>query len=314
LVRGFDGSALYYAIQVDDITDLVNAERSLRESEQRFRTILEIAEEGIVAVDAGQVVRFANRRMAELLGVEVADLLDRPVAELLHHVDLATVDRSGWDAGRALRFESRVRRTDGVQRWVQVATSPNSWPIDGAMGTVVTITDIDDLKSAEAELRHRSTHDPLTGLANRALLEAFWDERGEDTDGDGAIVLDLDGFKRVNDTFGHAEGDRVLVDVAGLLTATVRRLDVVARLGGDEFVVVCRQSHRSDVEHLAGRLVEELNRSFQGRTPTRELGASAGVAIGRAGVGHRELLREADVALYEAKRRGGRQACSLTDP
>jgi len=301
------GQPLYHAVQVSDVTDLVQAQQAQAESEQRFRTILELAQEGIVAVDGDLVIRFANRRLAEMLGCTPDDLLGRDVDYLLEqHTVGVELSLDDWTSGAAQRFEARMRSLDGAVRWVLVAASTNSWPIDGSLGTVVMITDIDDLKAAEAELRHRSTHDSLTGLANRALLEAAWDVAGESTS-DAVIVLDLDGFKAVNDTYGHAEGDAVLVEVARRLSAAVRRGDLVARFGGDEFVVVCRGADHDTAVHLAARLVDDLNQSFVVGEHHFDLGASAGLAMGRPGVTHLELLREADGALYEAKRRGGHQ-------
>ena len=117
--------------------------------------------------------------------------------------------------------------------WVRVAANPHSWPIDGAMGTVVMVTDIDDLKEAESELRHRSTHDPLTGLANRCAPGIHLDsQRALRPQAPAVIIIDLDGFKAVNDTHGHAEGDAILVEVALRLTEAVRDGDLVARVGG----------------------------------------------------------------------------------
>jgi diguanylate cyclase (GGDEF)-like protein/PAS domain S-box-containing protein len=167
-----------------------------------------------------------------------------------------------------------------------------------------------DRLDAEAELRRRALEDPLTGLANRALLHGQLERAlhaAARRDGQVAVLLlDLDRFKYLNDTLGHSTGDELLRAVSERLSAEVRDEDVVARLGGDEFVVVCAEpAGDSAIAEVAQRVVDVLAQPFS--LGERELFASAsvGVAVGGAGADAEGLLRDADAAMYRAKEQGG---------
>jgi diguanylate cyclase (GGDEF)-like protein len=159
----------------------------------------------------------------------------------------------------------------------------------------------------EQRMRHEAVHDPLTGLANRTLLRDRLEhalarvERGADAT--GLLFIDLDKFKHVNDEHGHATGDSVLVEVGRRLRATVRPADTVARLGGDEFVVVCEEVDAETAVALGRRLREAIEVPVRVDGEEYRLSASIGVALGRGTPD--ELLNDADVAVYDAKARGG---------
>jgi diguanylate cyclase (GGDEF)-like protein len=176
---------------------------------------------------------------------------------------------------------------------------------------IFSFVDITERKRAEETLAHQSLHDALTGLPNRTLLmdrlqQAF--SLADRRRGQSALMLiDLDRFKDVNDTFGHHVGDFLLLEVGARMKAALRESDTVARLGGDEFAVVLTEVGSEDgVLHAAEKLVEALEQPFLLEGETVDIGASMGIALfpehGREGPG---LLRHADVAMYTAKRRGG---------
>jgi diguanylate cyclase (GGDEF)-like protein len=159
----------------------------------------------------------------------------------------------------------------------------------------------------EERVRHEAVHDPLTGLANRTL---FGDRlqlalaRSERSEGHvGLLFLDLDNFKQVNDAYGHAAGDAVLVELARRLQTAVRPFDTVARIGGDEFVVLCEQVDDKSAVALGQRLQEAIRLPFTTAGTLHNLSASIGIALGRADP--EVLLANADGALYRAKARGG---------
>jgi diguanylate cyclase (GGDEF)-like protein len=160
------------------------------------------------------------------------------------------------------------------------------------------------LQAREAEARHSATHDWLTGLANRGLLMTCAERVACEPGGELAVLMvDLDGFKRVNDTAGHRVGDEVLKAVAGRLRASVRESDVVARTGGDEFVVVMGGPGvggpaRLLVERLRGSLSEPV----QAMGASHRVGVSIGLAVAPTPASFSELLSEADAAMYESKR------------
>jgi diguanylate cyclase (GGDEF)-like protein len=172
---------------------------------------------------------------------------------------------------------------------------------------------VTDRKAAEDRARRQADHDALTGLRNRRGMEFFLDRSlrhaAEDADELGVMLIDLDGFKAINDTYGHDAGDQVLIGVANRMLARVRRAsDLVARLGGDEFVVVATHSgpEAQALQELAADLVRVLREPFS--IPGGafvQIGASIGVArYPHSGLTRFELMAAADAAMYEAKRAG----------
>ncbi len=166
------------------------------------------------------------------------------------------------------------------------------------------------LVSLQRELRHMALHDPLTGLANRELLNTRLEESTQKTQLSGrpmaVTFLDLDGFKPINDQLGHEAGDRVLIEVAQRLRSVVRAGDAVARFGGDEFVVVCDECDRSAAEELAGRIGEAIRQPLDGIGDDLFVTASVGVAwfAGGRGVNAVDLIFAADKAMYRSKATG----------
>jgi len=199
-------------------------------------------------------------------------------------------------------------------------TSRSGWeqaPVAAAMIVMVALILLRlHRAAAEAEtahqlMRHAATHDRLTGVANRAQL--FDDLRQVVTRSPTLFFVDLDGFKAVNDTYGHHCGDTVLTTVARRLTGIVRHTDTVARLGGDEFVIVCTDLARADTAALAARIEQSIVQPIETEAGPLRVGASIGITSMRevtpdaalADELVNELLRAADAAMYEAKRAGG---------
>jgi diguanylate cyclase (GGDEF)-like protein len=167
--------------------------------------------------------------------------------------------------------------------------------------------DVTDQRHIESELAELALHDPLTGLANRLLLtdrlQVAFDRASRDGGSVGVVFLDLDDFKRVNDTLGHDAGDELLVETAERLRHAVRPADTVARLGGDEFVVVCSLGSASELLHVQDRLGWALRQPYHLRGRVVRVGASIGIATTAdfdADPGG--LLQDADAAMYREKR------------
>ena len=262
----------------------------------------------------------ANSALGELLGRPVQDLRGTTLVDVTHPEDTAaavTVQAGLRERGGRGRYECRMLRPDGSDVPVQVTTS---WVDEAPDGTpahlVVVVEDVTERKELEARLLHLSAHDPLTGLPNRLLFRDRLRhalERGHrEHTPTCVLVLDLDGFKAVNDRFGHPTGDAVLVAVATRLASVLRASDTAARLGGDEFAVVCENTERADAEHLAGRLREALPGTLTLGTTTVEVGLSIGIGSVDGGTDPEEaqeaVVREADTAMYADKaRRSQRQ-------
>jgi diguanylate cyclase (GGDEF)-like protein len=203
-----------------------------------------------------------------------------------------------------------VRNRSGVE--VPLAVTLQVHRIQGGDSEIISTIahDISELKSTQAQLEHQATHDPLTGLPNRPLFQELGEQALARSDRYGTTVavlfLDLDRFKPVNDSFGHAIGDELLVQVAGRLRTSVRRGDVVARFGGDEFVVLCEHpAGQTEMLELALRLIDALSEPVEIGGVMAMVGASVGIAIGGGGrMTIDTLIRDADAALYQAKEEG----------
>src|ERR671921_2903439 len=224
----------------------------------------------VLATPAGLIVD-ANPALAAMLAYTTEELYGRSMLDLVHPDNrAAAVDAFAelLEERRMMRHETRLVRADGGVVPVQVTSSWVEGTPDGDPPHVVAIIeDITERKALEAQLVHRSLHDPLTGLPNRIL---FHDrlrhalERGHrERTPTCVLIIDLDGFKAVNDEHGHPMGDAVLVAFAERLTSVLRASDTAARLGGDEFSIVCENSGRADAEALATRLRDRVNEPLQ---------------------------------------------------
>lgn len=214
-------------------------------------------------------------------------------------------------AGRVQRYHLEYPCDQaGQQQWFSVRISPAE--IDGAPGAVITHVDVTEMRRVQQALSHQVLHDVLTGLPNRLLLgdrlrQALADSARRRTH-IAVAFIDIDHFKRVNDTHGHPAGDALLVAVAGRLQRQIRTSDTLARVSGDEFVVIWRDlADPAEAELLSGRLSTALSESFDLGSATVSVSASVGVVVGQSPQTPEELLQAADAAMYQAKQNGGAQ-------
>jgi PAS domain S-box-containing protein len=218
---------------------------------------------GVALTTPGGLLVDANPALTAMLGRSAEDLYGCSVLDLVipEGADAAREahGRIATNRGRPMRLETQLVRADGTALPVQVTASLVPESAEGQAGHMVLIVeDIAERKALEDELVHRSLHDQLTGLPNRFLFKDRLRhalERGyrEDTP-TCVLIIDLDGFKAINDELGHPMGDAVLVAFADRLRAVLRASDTAARLGGDEFSIVCENTEPADAEVLADRL------------------------------------------------------------
>jgi diguanylate cyclase (GGDEF)-like protein len=202
--------------------------------------------------------------------------------------------------------EWRLRRPDG--HTVQVEAIASNMLADPSVGGIVlNARDVGERKALLDQLAHQAFHDPLTGLANRALfrdrvMHAITLARRQDRSVT-VLYLDLDDFKQINDSLGHAEGDRLLAMIAARLRACARSTDTVARLGGDEFAVLLRDAAPADAEATAAAVRSCFDRPFPLSTGPLRAGGTVGFAVGAAGRSPDEVMNSADAAMYRSKPR-----------
>ncbi len=292
-----------------DVTELREAQRARLEVEARLAAAFDAAP-GAMAVLRGGTVARGNRALSTLAGGDVVE--GRTFGALFEESAQAAVQAQlaaalgGHDTGT---WEVRLHAPEGPGRWTEVCLAVVQHG-PGPVELVAHLADVDDRKAYEARLRHTAEHDPLTGLGNRRRfdeeLRRQYARRDRGHDEGALLLIDLDHFKEVNDTFGHPVGDALLVSVAELLRRHVREADVVARLGGDEFAVLCPDATRAEAVTLARRLCEEV-RLLPIATPVPSA-RRVTCSLGLTGFTHHpspgSALVAADLALYAAKAAG----------
>ncbi|WP_203700990.1 diguanylate cyclase domain-containing protein [Asanoa iriomotensis] len=279
------------------------------QQERWFRSLVEHSSDVTLVLDPGGTVTYGTPALRPVLGQDPAAAVGRRAGQVVRPRDRRRFDRllAPVLAGRAdsRSFELEARRGDGAAVWLNViATGRVADPAVG--GVVLNVRDVTDTVTLRNRLRHDANHDPLTGLANRALFneraEALHDP-GARGQGTAVLLLDLDRFKEVNDRLGHQAGDDLLRVAARRLRRSVRPADTVARFGGDEFTVILADTTAPAAMATARRIVEVLGRPLSIGGRTMRPGASVGVAVS-TDKPIEALLRDADEAMYEAKRRG----------
>jgi diguanylate cyclase (GGDEF)-like protein/PAS domain S-box-containing protein len=291
-----------------DVDERVSVEQALRASEARYRAIADTAQEGIWAVEVSGRTLYANAKLAAILGVDLSSIYQTNVAEVLSPHDGFIADKLRHRAERGPEvYEITYEHPDGDQRVLQLSVRP-LLDEGGHATSLGMITDITATHEAEEELRSRSLHDDLTGLANRTLLADRLEHalaRREHSDGGPVAVIsaDLDQFKLINESWGHSAGDDLLAQVAGRLAASARGGDTVARFGSDEFVIVCEDTDEKQARHVADELLRALTVPFDVAGRRVHVSASIGIAVTPPDSAQ-ELLRFADAAMYDAKARG----------
>jgi diguanylate cyclase (GGDEF)-like protein/PAS domain S-box-containing protein len=300
-------------INARDVTERREAEVRLRQSEDDLRSVLEASPDLIARFDQDLRHLYVNPAVERVTGFKREALVGRTVRDLhmtAEFVDVwDTILKRAFETAGPGEFEYQFDTVDGP-RWFHTRIAPELGG-DGSVERVLVVSrDVTERKAAEEELTYKALHDPLTGLPNRVLLHdrvGLALDRLERTGGLVAVLfLDLDRFKVVNDSLGHAAGDSLLAEVGKRLAGASRPGDTVARLGGDEFVVVCGElGSEEDAALVARRLAAALATPFRARPRNVSITASIGIAWS-AEPGHDpgELVGDADAAMYRAKRNG----------
>ena len=283
-----------------------------RSAEARFAALIRNTADVIAIVDSDGRISYLTPTAEAIFGQPIPALTGRPLAELVAFEDRARLReflrRDLAQDGASANVEARIPRGEDKHRVIEIhGTNMESEPAIG--GRLLNLRDMTDRKGMEEQLKRLALHDPLTLLANRSLfrdrLEHAVAVSKRNGRGVAVMFVDLDNFKKINDSLGHAHGDRVLHKSAQRLVKATRNGDTVARLGGDEFAVLLENlTDKQQVVEIAARIVEALQESLDLPGTDMRVAASVGVAFATADDGVEELMRNADIAMYSAKAQG----------
>lgn len=326
----FDADVALHRIELDgqyflqgmvrDITERKQAEQALRESERRFRDVVNASGEYVWEVDTTWHYTYVSERLSQLLGDDTTTLLGRRPHDFVtedHRDEFAEqLDEHLCHAQSFKELEHPAMTRNGELIWLQISGVPifdDAGKITGYRGTGQDIT---ERKQTEARIEHLATRDPLTELPNRLLLSDRLDQAIIAAQREhrrlGFVFIDLDRFKNINDSLGHHVGDSLLKAVALRLEHCIRRGDTLSRLGGDEFVILLEGLKTAqDASPVINHILNEMTRPFEIENHNIVSSCSIGISIyPDDGEDMRSLLRNADTAMYHAKERG-RNKCQF---
>ncbi len=310
-------------LELIDVSAEMAAQEALQEREELLRRLTDAMPDGLLQLDTERNVVYHNARLQQILrgsapagvcgeGAEQgAEQPPPPLAKLLESLTEDSAAACQEAIGRVLEdgtdqdLEVDFSLPSGEPRCALLSIRSLLRPSGEVNGAIASVLDVTDSARARQELERRATFDALTGCHNRSsILSALHRElEHEDATGTAVVYVDLDNFKPVNDTHGHAAGDELLILAAERLKDASRREDDVGRLGGDEFIVLLRDIPNAEVAmHVADRICGSLHTSIELPSGTVELRASVGVACAdQSGVSAEELIKRADAAMYVSK-------------
>jgi diguanylate cyclase (GGDEF)-like protein/PAS domain S-box-containing protein len=325
----FISGTTHLSIQVKDALQTLAAKVSLalesaalteeilqRQSESRFSSLVQNSSDLITVIEADATIKYQSPSVERVLGYRPEQLVGLKLGELLHPHETervlnllaeGLVDASGLEV-----VDCRLRHRDGSWLHFEILRT-NLLHDPNVAGIVLNARDVSERKAFEDQLTHQAFHDPLTNLANRALFgdraQHALSRQARDSSGLAVIFVDLDDFKIINDSLGHGAGDQVLVEVGRRMSRCMRPMDTLGRFGGDEFAILLEDVTRpQDVAEVAERILKALEDPFRVEDKEVFVRASMGITIVQGDealtLGADELMRNADVAMYMAKREG----------
>lgn len=327
VVPGPDGRAERVVGVNWDITATHDLTEALQEEKERLRITLYSIGDAVITTDADMKVTFMNPVAEKITGWTAGESFGHPLDEVFHLVDEMSGDRVVSPVEMCLKTlhtfylqeGAAILSRSGEQYSVQDSAAPVRAADGSVLGAVLVFQDVTRTRSLQRELAHSALHDALTGLPNRLSFEraltALCAETRDRVVRHALCFIDLDRFKIVNDSAGHAAGDALLREVGRLLSSCVRHGDIVARLGGDEFALLLFDCPMSAAERVANSAVTAI-RGFPFQWQDKVYGIGASVGLTEIAGSHRdpvELMKEADVACYAAKN-AGRNQVSIYQP
>ena len=276
-----------------------------RRQTAHFRSLVTSSTD-LVLVFGREGCRYVSESVGKMLGCPPSEMLGSGFERFVAADDLAAL-RAATEQGTPSRVLFRLRNR--FDEWRNLEANVTDLRGDRQVhGVVLNARDVTERVRLEEELTRQAFHDGLTGLANRALFRDRLDhalaQSARSRDSLAVLLVDLDGFKQVNDSLGHDAGDQLLRDVAGRFAAVTRPGDTLARLGGDEFAVLLEGANEPMAKNIARRLLTSLSAPVEIADRSLRLSASIGIVTGRVGADSDDLIRDADLAMYAAKEAG----------
>ncbi len=294
-------------VEVVDVSREMAAQTALQRREALLDQLSRALPTGVLYLDADGTTAFHNDRWVELTGIDISGPIDSLLERVEEPEALRRAVTLAADQGLEADLPVSFHPGTGLCRYGSLHLRP-LWESGRHVGLLLTLDDTTDTRTFQIQLAGQTRRDPLTAVSNRLGIEEALKDRLADRRagaGDVAVLfIDLDRFKAVNDTFGHAVGDQVLCHVAERLVAMTREGDTLGRIGGDEFVVILGGATSFEhAEAMAARISDALPAVSADFDVDIDVGATVGVALARDGDGVESLMKRADAAMYERKRR-----------
>ena len=288
----------------------------IQQSEARFASLVKNSTDVVTVIEPDTVVRYASPSCARVFGYDPTELEGMKFSDLVSQEDktmvLAFLTASGEGEGHTAIMEFEIQGKNGEPFHAETLRT-SLLHDDNVRGIVLNTRDISERKEFEEQLKHQAFHDSVTNLANRLLftdrVEHAVERQERDHKPIAVLFMDIDDFKTINDSLGHAAGDQLLAEVGERLKATLRSADTAARLGGDEFAILLDLDDDGEgvqAADVADRVMQMLEAPFTLEGKEVYVRASVGIAVaeGDEHIQSEEILRNADVAMYMAKERG----------
>lgn len=291
-----------------DITDRVKTEKLLRDSEEKFRNLIDQAADCFFLIDKNGLIMDVNPMSCEILGYKKEDILHLNVVYLFSFLYKKIINMNKWlDKRSTNHFEDFIKKQDGTT--IPVDINVRLITISDRQMYLALCRDISEKKKAEAKIQHMAFHDALTGLPNRWYLQTYMKEYIRNAEGIqgsfNVLLLDLDHFKVINDSLGHQAGDILLQDVANRLRKMLKNNYTLSRLGGDEFILIVPDTFQDQAQSISNQVMRIMEQPFYIQKQKINITTSIGISTyPKDGEDINTLIKNADIAMYRSKERG----------